>query len=101
MSAMNKIFGVYELDGDVYEVRIGLKSKLQYETTARTRKWPGPDDAPFQAQAFWTWHAAKERNLIAPSMTYEEFIDQVEDVYVKDGQTEDDESGKDSDGREI
>lgn len=99
MSAIKRIFGYYELDGEEFSVRIGLKSKLQYETTARARKWPASEDAPFQAQAFWTWHAAKERGLT--DLTYEEFIDQVEDVVVDMPDDENDESGKDSVGQEI
>lgn len=80
MATISKQFGIYELNGEVNRVRIGLKSKLQYETTAKARKWGNAEDAPFQTQAFWTWHAAKEAGQ--HDLSFEDFIDQVDDVIV-------------------
>lgn len=88
MTEIKKQFGLYELDGKVYgPVRIGLKSKLQYERTAKQRKWDAETE-PMHAITFWIWHAAKERGL--HELSFDEFIEQVEDVQTDDSDDADD-----------
>lgn len=82
MSTIKKQFGTYELDGVVHgPFRIGLKTKLQFEKTAKARKWEAESD-PITTITFWTWHASKLAG--AHELTWEDFIAQVEDIHVGD-----------------
>lgn len=79
MSNINKSYAYYELDGKVYGPhRIGLKTKLQYEKTAKVRKWNSDDDA-VTTLAFWTWHASQQEH----GLTFDDFLARVEDVNVE------------------
>lgn len=98
MATIKKQFGIYELNDEVHRVRIGLKSKLQYETTAKARKWGDAEEQPFNAMAFWIWHAAKDRGL--HELSFEDFIDEVVDIAVDDG-SEDDEGKAEQDTPEV
>lgn len=68
-------FAEFELeDGTKGEgIRIILKDKLQYERTARVKKW-NPEKDFFSFGAFLAWHASKREGLHA--LTFEDFVDQ-------------------------
>lgn len=60
MSKMNKLAGYYE-DAQGVEhgpFRITLQDKLQYEKTAKARKWDAEEDS-ITSDVFLVWHASK------------------------------------------
>lgn len=67
-------FAEFELaDGTKGEgIRIILKDKLQYERTARVKKWD-PEKDFFSFGAFLAWHASKREWL--HELTFEDFTD--------------------------
>lgn len=68
-------FAEFELeDGTKGEgIRVILKDKLQYERTARVKKW-NPEKDFFSFGAFLAWHASKREGL--HDLTFEDFVDQ-------------------------
>lgn len=87
--AIKKIQAYYELDGAEHgPFRVGIKTKLQYEKTAKARGWDA-DGNPFTTALFWAWHAGREAG--AHDLSYELFADAVTDaVVVPDGDGESD-----------
>lgn len=72
MSKMNKLAGYYE-DAQGIEhgpFRITLEDKLQYEKTAKARKWDAEADS-ITSDVFLVWHASKRAGAHAHS--FEEF----------------------------
>ncbi|QTF71765.1 hypothetical protein [Arthrobacter woluwensis] len=87
MSSINKSFAYYELEGKEFGPhRVGIKTKLQYEKTAKNRGWKS-DEHPFTTTLFFAWHASQAEH----GLTFEDFSAQVEDVAIVDAsdQTED------------
>lgn len=89
-------FAEFELeDGTKGEgIRIILKDKLQYERTARVKKWD-PEKDFFSFGAFLAWHASKREGL--HELTFEDFTDKAIEATVT-GETADevDEDRKDT-----
>jgi hypothetical protein len=79
--AIKKINAYFELDGKEHgPFRVGMKTKLQYEKTAKARGWD-VEDTPFTTALFWAWHAGKEAG--AHDLSYEIFADAVTDAVVE------------------
>lgn len=88
MSKMNKLAGYYE-DAQGVEhgpFRIALQDKLQYEKTAKTRKWDAEADA-ITSDAFLVWHASKRAG--AHELTFEDFTTQMVDTSAQKLEEED------------
>ena len=76
---MNKLVGYFE-DAQGVEhgpYRITLQDKLQYEKTAKARKWDAEEDG-MTSNAFLTWHAAKRLGEV--DLSFEDFIGTVIDA---------------------
>lgn len=69
---MQKTFAQVELsDGQEFnDVRVTMQDKLQFERTARLKKWDAQENY-FTFAAFVAWHATKRENL--HSLTWDEF----------------------------
>lgn len=80
---MQKSFASVELaDGTTFdEVRVTVQDKLQYERTARVKKWPEVQSNMFTFGAFVAWHATKREGL--HSLSWEDFEKQAVDAMVK------------------
>lgn len=78
--AMKKQFGSYLLkDGTEHgPFHVKIQTKIQFEKTAKARKWDAQDDAN-QSAAFMTWHASKQAG--EHTMSFEEFMDAIDDVH--------------------
>lgn len=88
MSKMNKLAGYYE-DQDGTEhgpYRITLADKLQYEKTAKVRKWDAESDA-ITSDAFLVWHASKRAG--AHDLSFEDFTNQMVDTSAQKLEEED------------
>ena len=87
---MQKTFASFELqDGTAAEdVRVTLADKLQFERTARVKKWDAQENF-FTFAAFVAWHATKREGL--HTLTWEQFEVEALDATVK---TEGDEDGE-------
>lgn len=79
MGAIRKFQGFIEyLDGrEIIGFRVGLKTKIQAEKTARAQGWKPEADAATM-NAFMAWHAAHEQGLITEK--WAEFVDAVMDA---------------------
>lgn len=80
---MSKSYGSFEMaDGtEVSGIRIGLKDKLQLERTAAAKRWD-TEKQFYTTGAFLVWHAAKRQGHLPDGMTYEQFVEQCEDIDV-------------------
>ncbi|NQD40914.1 hypothetical protein [Glutamicibacter halophytocola] len=78
--AMKKQYGTYLLnDGTEHgPFHVKIQTKIQFEKTAKARKWDAEDD-PNQSAAFMTWHASKLSG--EHSMSFDEFMESIDDVY--------------------
>lgn len=78
--AITKTLAYYELDGVEHgPFRVGIKTKCQFEATAKARRWD-LESQPFTTAKFWAWHASKEAG--AHELSYEDFEQQVTDAIV-------------------
>ena len=66
------------LDGTTFTVRVTQRDYIQWDLYAPKRKLPKAADAPFLAQAFVTWVAAKREGRTA--LPFEAFRDALADV---------------------
>lgn len=76
---MQKFVGYIEMqDGTEFgPVRIGLKTKMQAEKSAKANNWSQERDGAL-LNAFMAWHAAQAEGLF--DLTWEEFNDNVFDA---------------------
>ena len=69
-------------DGTLVEgIRIGLTAKLQYERTARAKKWK-QDDSSFTTTAYLAWAAARAEGRPHTPETWDDFLCDVLDVFM-------------------
>lgn len=68
------------------DIRVTLKDKLQYERTAKVKKW-NPEKDFFSFGAFLAWHASKRDGL--HDLTFEDFTDKALDATVKGDDSDD------------
>lgn len=91
---MNKTFASIELqDGTaVSDVRVTLQDKLQFERTARVKKWDAQENF-FTFAAFVAWHATKREGH--HDLSWEDFEKNALDATVR---TEGEDGGEAEDG---
>lgn len=79
---MQKTFASVELeDGTEFtDVRVTLQDKLQFERTAKVKKWDAQENF-FTFAAFVAWHATKRAGL--HSLPWEEFEKSAVDASVR------------------
>lgn len=88
MAKIKRLEGYYLAAGEEHgPFKVGLKTKLQYERTARARKWGGAEEEPLKVTAFWVWHAAHEAGEFEGD--FETFLETVDDADVVDASAED------------
>lgn len=100
MSKMNKLVGYFE-DATGTEhgpYRITLADKLQYEKTAKARKWDAEDDS-ITSDVFLVWHASKRSG--AHTLTFAEFTEQMIDASAQKLEEEDTEESPLSAGDDL
>lgn len=88
MSKMNKLVGYFE-DQDGAEhgpYRINLQDKLQYERTAKARKWDADEDS-ITSDVFLVWHASKRAG--GHTLSFEEFTSTMVDAAAQKLEEED------------
>lgn len=90
-----KSFAVVELpEGKLPEVAVTLQDKLQYERTARVKRWPSDlNENMFTFAAFVAWHATKRNDL--HQLNFDEFSMQAIEATVR--HEDNDELADDSD----
>lgn len=76
-----KTLAYYELDGQpvMGPVRVGLKTKLQYERTSKARGWD-VESQPFTTSLFWAWHASKLAGN--HDLSFDDFSSQAVDTWL-------------------
>lgn len=68
--------------GTVVEgLRIGLDAKLQYERTARAKRW-NQEEQPFTTTAYLAWAAARTAGHPGTPDSWEQFLAEVTDVFM-------------------
>lgn len=88
MSKMNKLAGYYEDEQGTEHgpFRISLADKLQYEKTAKARKWDAEADS-ITSDVFLVWHASKRAG--AHDLSFEQFTTQMVDASAQKLEDED------------
>lgn len=82
---------------DPIEVQVTNADLVQWDITRARQKWPLHTDAPFLAQTFLTWHAARRVGAIPADVKWETFLPTV--LECTELEKDDDDDGEDETGR--
>lgn len=66
--------------GRAFTVRLTNRERVMWERTARKHGWGEAADSPHEALTFMAWSAARRDGDPAGSLTFDQFVDQVEDI---------------------
>lgn len=83
---------------DPLEVQVTNADLVQWDITRARQKWPMHTEAPFLAQTFLTWHAARRIGAIPADVKWEAFLPTVLECAELDDDDTDD-AGEDETGR--
>jgi hypothetical protein len=66
--------------GREFTVRLTNRERVLWERAARKHEWGQATDSPHEALTFMAWQAARRDGDPAGALTFDQFVDQVDDV---------------------
>lgn len=70
--------------GTAFVVKASNPDLVAFDLTAAKHRWPAMTAAPFLWLTFLAWHACRRQGLTLPSLTFEAFRDQTDDLSAAD-----------------